>query len=113
MLECSYSLPSGVFRGCYTVPHWMLPPVTKLSHIARHTLTVVSAHMSIIHEPTFRLDSAHGYTAFSLCTIGTRDPYDRVFGDSNPYGNPLMPSCGDPWKIVSSLVRQEVRPNLF
>ncbi|KAG8917172.1 hypothetical protein FRC02_003299, partial [Tulasnella sp. 418] len=98
-----YYLPSGVFSGCYTVPHWMLPPVHKLSYIARHTLSVLTSQMSIIHEPTFRLDKTHAFTAFSLCTTGTRDPYDRVFG-----GAAMTGSCPkDPWKLVSSLVRQE------
>ncbi|KAG8925838.1 hypothetical protein FRC02_009372 [Tulasnella sp. 418] len=98
-----YYLPSGVFSGCYTVPHWMLPPVHKLSYIARHTVSVLTSQMSIIHEPTFRLDKTHAFTAFSLCTTGTRDPYDRVFGEAAMTG-----SCPkDPWKLVSSLVRQE------
>ncbi|KAG8925458.1 hypothetical protein FRC01_010138 [Tulasnella sp. 417] len=99
-----FYLPPGVFAGCYTVPHWMLPPLYKLCRIASHTLGVLTSQMSIVHEPTFRLDRTHAFIAFSMCTTGTKDPYDsRYFA---PPGGP--DSCpADPWKWVSAIIRQE------
>ncbi|KAG8973558.1 hypothetical protein FRC05_008626 [Tulasnella sp. 425] len=99
-----FYLPPGVFAGCYTVPHWMLPPLYKLCRIASHTLGILTSQMSIIHEPTFRLDRTHAFIAFSMCTTGTKDPYEnRSFA---PGGDPdYCPA--DPWKWVSAIIRQE------
>ena len=99
------SLPPGVFAGCYTVPHWMLPPLYKLCRVASHTLGVLTSQMSIVHEPTFRLDRTHAFIAFSMCTTGTKDPFDQqplCIGDKNEICPP------DPWKWVSAIIRQEV-----
>ncbi|KAG8899821.1 hypothetical protein FRB99_006436 [Tulasnella sp. 403] len=97
-----FYLPPGVFSGCYTVPHWMLPPLFKLCRIANHTLSILTSQMSIIHEPTFRLDRTHAFTAFSMCTTGTKDPFDSSALCQG------LEQCGtDPWKWVSAIIRQE------
>lgn len=79
--------------------------------------------MSIVHEPTFKLDRTHAFTAFSMCTIGTKDPIQNGFKDrttasplgydeqshfvykqeNNCYNEP------DPWKWMTGIIRQEVR----
>lgn len=101
------SLPPGVFAGCYTVPHWMLPPLYKLCRIASHTLGILTSQMSIVHEPTFRLDRTHAFIAFSMCTTGTKDPFDNT-----PLCTGGQDNCApDPWKWVSAIIRQEVRGN--
>ncbi|KAG9044234.1 hypothetical protein FS837_008592 [Tulasnella sp. UAMH 9824] len=99
-----FYLPPGVFAGCYTVPHWMLPPLYKLCRIASHTLGILTSQMSIVHEPTFRLDRTHAFIAFSMCTTGTKDPFDsRYFAhQTDPDACPA-----DPWKWVSAIIRQE------
>ena len=81
----------------------MLPPIVKLSKIARHTLNILTSQMPIIHEPTFRLDRLHAFTAFSMATIGTKNYIEKMFEKQDPCPN-------DPWHYVPSIVRTEVSP---
>lgn len=107
------SLPPGVFSGCYTVPHWFLPPLYKMCKIASHTLSVLTAQMSIIHEPTFKLANTHGFTAFSMCTIGTKNINFERPPTEESYDSEGLCTERDPWKWLPSVIRDEVRSYLL
>ncbi|KAG9011140.1 hypothetical protein FRB94_009066 [Tulasnella sp. JGI-2019a] len=103
-----FYLPPGVFQGCYTVPHWFLPPLYKMCRIASHTLTVLTAQMSIIHEPTFKLANTHGFTAFSMCTIGTKSiDFSTPVPTEQTYDSEERCKEPDPWKWLPSVIRTE------
>ncbi len=61
-----------MFRPCYSVLHWNLPPITRLSMLALHAQQNLLKHFPVIHEPTFRMDTQPGCLAFaSACSAGT------------------------------------------
>lgn len=101
-----FSLPPGTFEGCYSVPHWVLPPLYRLCKIASHTLDVLTSQMSIIHEPTFKLSTAYGTIAFAMCTVGTGSPLELA---TETGASPFEAYPNDPWKWLSSVVREQVR----
>lgn len=65
-----FYVPPHLFRCCYSIPHWNLPPVTRLSMLALHAQQNLLKHFPIIHEPTFRLDTTPGCLAFAMCMLG-------------------------------------------
>lgn len=52
-----FFIPPTLFRSCYAIAHWALPPVTRLSMLALHSQQNLLKHFPIMHEPTFRLDT--------------------------------------------------------
>lgn len=65
-----FYIPPNMFRACYSILHWNLPPITRLSVLALHAQQNLLKHFPIIHEPTFRLDSTPGCIAFGICMLG-------------------------------------------
>ena len=65
-----FYIPPHLFRACYSIVHWNLPPITRLSVIALHSQQNLLKHFPIIHEPTFRLDTTPGCLAFAMSMIG-------------------------------------------
>lgn len=65
-----FYIPPGMFRPAYSVMHWNLPPLTRLSVLALHSQQNLLKHFPIVHEPTFRLDTAPGCIAFTVCMLG-------------------------------------------
>lgn len=52
-----FFIPPTLFRSCYAIAHWALPPLTRLSMLALHSQQNLLKHFPIMHEPTFRLDT--------------------------------------------------------
>ncbi|KAF9520624.1 hypothetical protein BS47DRAFT_647802 [Hydnum rufescens UP504] len=92
-----FYIPPGLFSGCYTVPHWLLPPLQRLSVFAANTFRHILGHLGIIHEPTFRLADVHAWVAFALCTAGGNRPYRTQNAEIED----------EPWDAVQSIVRTE------
>jgi hypothetical protein len=65
-----FYIPPSLFRACYQVLHWNLPPLTRLSMLALHSQQNLLKHFPIVHEPTFRLDTTPGCIAFSIAMLG-------------------------------------------
>ncbi len=65
-----FFIPPDMFRPCYAVMHWSLPPITRLSVLALHAQQNLLKHFPVIHEPTFRIDTTPGCVAFTMCMLG-------------------------------------------
>lgn len=65
-----FYLPPHLFRSCYSITHWALPSLTRLSMLALHSQQNLLKHFPILHEPTFRLDTTPGCLAFAMCMLG-------------------------------------------
>ncbi|PWY99522.1 hypothetical protein BCV70DRAFT_120096 [Testicularia cyperi] len=72
LVDCKnpFYLPPEMFRACYSIPHWSLPPISRLSVLALHAQQNLLKHFPILHEPTFRIDSTPGCIAFAICMLG-------------------------------------------
>ncbi|KAF8319372.1 hypothetical protein DL93DRAFT_182816 [Clavulina sp. PMI_390] len=92
-----FYIPPGLFAGCYTVPHWLLPPLQRLSVFAGNSFRNIGYHLGVIHEPTFRLADAHAWLAFALCTAAGHKPFKTRTKWVEP----------EPWDAVQSVVRTE------
>ena len=68
-----FFIPPHMFRPCYSISHWNLPPLTRLSMLAHHAQQNLLKHFPVIHEPTFRLDTTPGCVAFSVCMLGCHE----------------------------------------
>ncbi|CAD6903145.1 unnamed protein product, partial [Tilletia controversa] len=68
-----FFIPQHLFRACYSIPHWDLPPLTRLSMLAFHCQKNLLKHFPFIHEPTFRIDTTPGCVAFAICMLGSSD----------------------------------------
>lgn len=65
-----FFIPPDMFRPCYSVQHWSLPPIARLSVLALHAQQNLLKHFPVIHEPTFRIDTTPGCIAFAMCMLG-------------------------------------------
>ncbi|KAK0531416.1 hypothetical protein OC834_002962 [Tilletia horrida] len=65
-----FFIPQHLFRACYSIPHWDLPPLTRLSMLAFHSQKNLLKHFPFIHEPSFRIDTTPGCLAFATCMLG-------------------------------------------
>lgn len=65
-----FYIPADRFEGCYSIPHWSLPPLKTLSLMANRTFDTVLKHFSFVHMPTFKLVDTAACLAFAICTIG-------------------------------------------
>lgn len=65
-----FYVPPLLFRPCYQVDHWNLPPTSRLSMLALHSQQNLLKHFPVIHEPTFRLDTTPGCVAFAMTMLG-------------------------------------------
>lgn len=68
-----FFIPKAMFRSCYSITHWELPPLTRLSMLAMHAQQNLLKHVPILHEPTFRLDTTPGCLAFAACMLGCHE----------------------------------------
>lgn len=68
-----FFIPKQMFRACYSIPHWELPPLTRLSVLAMHAQQNLLKHVPILHEPTFRIDTTPGCLAFAFCMLGCHE----------------------------------------
>ncbi|CAO1635128.1 unnamed protein product [Parajaminaea phylloscopi] len=68
-----FFIPKQLFRACYSIPHWELPPLTRLSVLAMHAQQNLLKHVPILHEPTFRIDTTPGCLAFASCMLGCHE----------------------------------------
>lgn len=65
-----FFIPPDMFRPCYSIQHWSLPPIARLSVLALHAQQNLLKHFPVIHEPTFRIDTTPGCIAFAMCMLG-------------------------------------------
>ncbi len=65
-----FFIPPEMFRPCYSISHWALPPITRLSMLALHAQQNLLKHFPVIHEPTFRIDTTPACVAFAMCILG-------------------------------------------
>nr|CDI53691.1 c2h2 zinc finger protein zas1a [Melanopsichium pennsylvanicum 4] len=65
-----FFVPPDMMRPCYSIPHWSLPPLTRLSVLALHAQQNLLKHFPVLHEPTFRIDTTPGCVAFAMCMLG-------------------------------------------
>jgi hypothetical protein len=79
-----FSVDSNRFSGCYSIPHWRMPPIRVLSIMACRTFHTVLNHFSFVHMPTFRLVDTAACLAFAICTVGGirtgRQKWDYMLG---------------------------------
>ncbi|KAK0562094.1 hypothetical protein OC861_005499 [Tilletia horrida] len=68
-----FFIPQHLFRACYSIPHWDLPPLTRLSMLAFHSQKNLLKQFPFLHEPTFRVDTTPGCLAFATCMLGSSD----------------------------------------
>lgn len=68
--DSRFFIPEDRFVGCYSIPHWALPPLQTLSLMANRTYDTVLKHFAFIHMPTFRLVDTAACLAFAICTVG-------------------------------------------
>lgn len=101
-----FYIPPGLFAGCYTIPHWLLPPLASLSRFAARTLSEHLVRFPLIHRPTFKLSESPHWLAFAMCTVGGLNPEEYKLKDM--LGEPLtLKAPGAPWDGVQSIVRTE------
>lgn len=79
-----------------------------MGKIAAHTLNVLTSQMSIIHEPTFKLAASYGSVAFAMCTVGTSDALAVQKNAATAEFSLIDANPDDPWKWITSLVREQV-----
>ncbi|CAE6430961.1 unnamed protein product [Rhizoctonia solani] len=101
-----FYIPPGLFAGCYTIPHWLLPPLTRLSKFAHRTLTEHLVRFPLVHQPTFKLSEAPHWLAFAMCTVGGLNPKETKMKD-NMGEEYTFRDPGAPWDGVQSIVRTE------
>ncbi|CUA75033.1 Transcriptional regulator ADR1 [Candida albicans SC5314] [Rhizoctonia solani] len=101
-----FYIPPGLFAGCYTIPHWLLPPLTRLSKFAHRTLTDHLVRFPLVHQPTFKLSEAPHWLAFAMCTVGGLNPGETKMKDGMG-GEYTFKDTGAPWDGVQSIVRTE------
>ncbi|TKY89292.1 hypothetical protein EX895_001823 [Sporisorium graminicola] len=65
-----FFIPAEMFRPCYSIQHWSLPPITRLSVLALHAQQNLLKHFPVMHEPTFRITTIPGCLAFTICMLG-------------------------------------------
>ncbi|CAE6481752.1 unnamed protein product [Rhizoctonia solani] len=104
--EDKFYIPPGLFAGCYTIPHWLLPPLTRLSKFAHRTLTDHLVRFPLVHQATFKLSDAPHWLAFAMCTVGGLNPSETKMKDGlgEDY---YIKNSGAPWDGVQSIVRAE------
>jgi len=68
-----FFIPQHLFRACYSIPHWDLPPLTRLSMLAFYSQKNLLKHFPFMHEPTFRIDTTPGCLAFATCMLGSSE----------------------------------------
>ncbi|KAF8344216.1 uncharacterized protein EI90DRAFT_3028766 [Cantharellus anzutake] len=93
-----FSISPRIIQACYTVPHWLLPPLPRLSEFARGTFHNILNHLDIIHEPTFQLFKLHGWLAYAICTAAGHRKY---------YIGSTQLDTAEPWDAVQPIVRKE------
>ncbi|CEL51939.1 hypothetical protein RSOLAG1IB_00476 [Rhizoctonia solani AG-1 IB] len=101
-----FYIPPGLFAGCYTIPHWLMPPLTRLSKFAHRTLTDHLVRFPMVHQPTFKLSEAPHWLAFAMCTVGGLNPSESKMKDGLG-GEYYFKDPGAPWDGVQSIVRTE------
>ncbi|CAE6425603.1 unnamed protein product [Rhizoctonia solani] len=104
--EDRFYIPPGLFAGCYTIPHWLLPPLTRLSKFAHRTLTDHLVRFPLVHQSTFKLSEAPHWLAFAMCTVGGLNPGETKMKDGMG-GEYTFKDPGAPWDGVQSIVRTE------
>ncbi|PWN25924.1 hypothetical protein BDZ90DRAFT_280910 [Jaminaea rosea] len=90
-----FYLPKSMFRPCYNIPHWDLPPLTRLSVLAMHAQQNLLKHVPILHEPTFRLDTTPGCLAFAACMLGCHEAGRRWWAGEEVVPPPHTFKTGD------------------
>ncbi|CAO1622238.1 unnamed protein product [Jaminaea pallidilutea] len=90
-----FHIPKTMFRSCYSIPHWDLPPLTRLSVLAMHAQQNLLKHVPILHEPTFRLDTTPCCVAFAACMLGCHEAGRRWWAGEEvvPYSKGLAASA--------------------
>ncbi|CAO1623141.1 unnamed protein product [Sympodiomycopsis kandeliae] len=68
-----FFIPKQMFKACYSIPHWELPPLTRLSMLAMHAQQNLLKHVPILHEPTFRIETTPVCLAFAACMLGNHE----------------------------------------
>ncbi|KAG8745315.1 hypothetical protein FRC10_008332 [Ceratobasidium sp. 414] len=101
-----FFIPPGLFAGCYTIPHWLLPPLTRLSKFAARTLSEHLVRFPLVHQATFKLSEAPHWLAFAMCTVGGLNPEEyKLKGLGGQSFSVKIP--GAPWDGVQGIVRTE------
>jgi hypothetical protein len=111
-MTCYLSIPPGLFAGCYTIPHWLLPPIARLSRFAARTLSEHLVRFPLIHQATFKLSEVPHWFAFAMCTVGGLNPEEYKLKDSLG-GTHMLKLAGAPWDGVQGIVRTEVGSQCF
>ncbi|KAG9123203.1 hypothetical protein FRC07_000113 [Ceratobasidium sp. 392] len=101
-----FFIPPGLFAGCYTIPHWLLPPLTRLSKFAARTLSEHIVRFPLVHQATFKLSEAPHWLAFAMCTVGGLNPEEYRLKDVKGETFSLK-IPGAPWDGVQGIVRTE------
>ncbi|KAG8729562.1 hypothetical protein FRC12_020886 [Ceratobasidium sp. 428] len=101
-----FFIPPGLFAGCYTIPHWLLPPLTRLSKFAARTLSDHMVRFPLVHQATFKLSEAPHWLAFAMCTVGGLNPEEYKLKDVKGEMFSLK-IPGAPWDGVQGIVRTE------
>ncbi|KAG8729577.1 hypothetical protein FRC12_020880 [Ceratobasidium sp. 428] len=101
-----FFIPPGLFAGCYTIPHWLLPPLTRLSKFAARTLSDHIVRFPLVHQATFKLSEAPHWLAFAMCTVGGLNPEEYKLKDVKGEMFSLK-IPGAPWDGVQGIVRTE------
>ncbi|SPO23830.1 uncharacterized protein UTRI_03642_B [Ustilago trichophora] len=68
-----FFIPPEMMRPCYSIMHWSLPPIPRLSVLALHAQQNLLKHFPVLHEPTFRIDTTPGCVAFAMCMLGNHE----------------------------------------
>ncbi|KAF8344289.1 uncharacterized protein EI90DRAFT_3029088 [Cantharellus anzutake] len=99
---------------CYMIPRWKMPNATKMSALAYRTFNTVMEHLSVVHMPTFRLEDAHNWLIFAMCTAAPRPASDLRETDPTNYGDsPVLRKALDEidstpdWPQSQDLIRRD------
>ncbi|PWN52700.1 hypothetical protein IE53DRAFT_258996 [Violaceomyces palustris] len=121
-----FFIPPHLFRACYAITHWSLPPLTRLSMLALHAQQNLLKHFPIIHEPCFRLDLTPACLAFAICMLGCHEvgrkwwageeviPRNSPFASKSPYEpndvyvRPTMGDDNEPSRLIDEEDGQEL-----
>ncbi|QRV86525.1 Fungal specific transcription factor domain [Ceratobasidium sp. AG-Ba] len=101
-----FYIPPGLFAGCYTIPHWLLPPLSRLSSFAARTLSEHLVRFPLVHQATFKLSESPHWLAFAMCTVGGLNPEEYKL--KGLLGDTLgVKVASPPWDGVQGIVRTE------
>ncbi|KAG8712080.1 hypothetical protein FRC08_015059 [Ceratobasidium sp. 394] len=101
-----FFISPGLFAGCYTIPHWLLPPLTRLSKFAARTFSEHLVRFPLVHQATFKLSETPHWLAFAMCTVGGLNPEEYHLKDVGGQSFSLKVP-GAPWDGVQGIVRTE------